>query len=126
MDADWAGCLEDRRSYTGFVFLLAHGAVSWEAKKQRKVALSRTEAEYMALTEAAKEAVHLQRFLKEIGLKEQIIVPIYNDNEAAQKLSKNPLFHLRSKHRHPSPLCETSSARRMDYLGLRSISSNDG
>ena len=76
VDADWAGCLEDRRSYIGFVFLLALGAVSWEAKKQRIVALSSTEAEYMALTEAAKEAVHLQRFLKEIGLKEQIIVPI--------------------------------------------------
>ncbi|XP_033228810.1 secreted RxLR effector protein 161-like [Belonocnema kinseyi] len=54
VDADWASCLNNRRSYTGFVFVLGTGPLSRDAKKQRKVALSATEFEYMALAEAAK------------------------------------------------------------------------
>ena len=44
VDADWAGCSLDRKSYTGFVFLLSGAAVTWESRKQRTVALSTTEA----------------------------------------------------------------------------------
>ncbi|XP_073962727.1 UDP-galactose 4'-epimerase isoform X2 [Choristoneura fumiferana] len=62
-DADWANCTSDRRSYTGYCFKLADGPVSWASKKQPTVALSSTEAEYMALTEAAKEATYLRRFI---------------------------------------------------------------
>lgn len=98
VDSDWAGCPEDRRSYTGFAFLLAKGVVTWEARKQRTVPLSSTEAEYMGLTEAAKGAAYLLRFLAELGLGNQNIVPIYNGNQGAQKLAMNPVFHSRSKH----------------------------
>lgn len=98
VDSDWAGCPVDRRSYTGFVFIMAKGAVTWEARKQRTVAQSSTEAEYMGLTEAAKEAAYLLRFLAEIGMGNQNTVPIYNDNQGAQKLATNPIFHSRSKH----------------------------
>ena len=66
-DADWGASTEDRRSYTGYVFLLNGGPLSWEAKKQRTVALSTTEAEYMALSECVKEGLYLQRFLRELG-----------------------------------------------------------
>lgn len=45
VDADWEGCVNDRRSYTGYVFKLASGAVMWEARKQRTVALPSTKAE---------------------------------------------------------------------------------
>ena len=55
-DADWGGDLDDRRSTTGNVFLLAGGAVSWLSKKQAVVALSTSEAEYVALSLAAQEA----------------------------------------------------------------------
>ena len=57
VDADWGG---DRVSYTGFVFELRGAAIPWEDRKQCSVALSSTEAEYMALTEAAKEPVFLK------------------------------------------------------------------
>lgn len=97
-DADWGSCSEDRRSYSGFVFTMGNGPVSWESKKQRTVALSTTEAEYMALTEATKESIHIARFLNEIGIRKRSPVPILNDNQGAQKLAKNPLFHSRTKH----------------------------
>lgn len=58
-DADWAVCRIDRRSYTRFVSRLSGAAISWESRKQRTVALSSTEAEYMVLTEAAREALFL-------------------------------------------------------------------
>lgn len=63
VDADWAGCPIDRRSFTGFVFMLSGGPVTWESRKQRTVALSSTESEYMGLTEAAKDALYLKKFL---------------------------------------------------------------
>ncbi|XP_051156201.1 uncharacterized protein LOC127278509 [Leptopilina boulardi] len=67
VDSDWGSCPVDRKSYTGLVFILAKGAITWEARKQRTVAQSSTEAEYMGLAEAAKEATYLLRFLSEIG-----------------------------------------------------------
>ncbi|MGH7239999.1 MAG: Ty1/Copia family ribonuclease HI, partial [Candidatus Saccharimonadales bacterium] len=58
-DADWASNVDDRRSTTGYVFMLAGGAISWKTKKQPTVALSSVEAEYMAATQATKEAIWL-------------------------------------------------------------------
>lgn len=98
VDSDWGACIIDRRSYTGYAFLLGGAAVSWESRKQRTVALSSTEAEYMALTEAAKEAIYLRRFLQEIGLFGNGPVLIYNDNQGSRDLAKNPTFHARTKH----------------------------
>ena len=97
IDADWAGCLEDRRSYTGYAFVMANAAISWEARKQRTVALSSTEAEYMAVSDGTKEAIYLQNYLEEIGTKPSA-VPIYNDNQGALELVKNPVHHARTKH----------------------------
>jgi hypothetical protein len=57
VDADWVGCLDTRRSTTGWVFTLAGGLVLWLLKRQNVVALSSTEAEYMAVGEAVKEAL---------------------------------------------------------------------
>lgn len=81
-DADWAACSIDFRSYTGFCFLYAGGPVSWESKKQRTVALSTAEAEYMAFTEAAKEAIHLKQLANDMGIFQDKII-IFNDNQAA-------------------------------------------
>jgi hypothetical protein len=60
VDADWASDVNDRKSTSGFVFVLAGGAISWGLKKQSAVALSSTEAEYIAATHAAKEVVWLR------------------------------------------------------------------
>ncbi|CAH0517400.1 unnamed protein product [Peronospora belbahrii] len=66
-DADWAGDIESRRSTSGYVFMLNSGCISWRSKKQLTVALSPSEAEYMALSEAIQEAVWLKSFMCELG-----------------------------------------------------------
>ena len=82
VDADWANCPDDRRSYTGYMFKLAGAAVNSKSCKQRTVALSSTEAEYMAMSEATKEAIYWCNFLKEIGIESSPIV-LFNDNRGA-------------------------------------------
>ena len=56
-DSDWGGDLDDRKSTSGYLFLIGGGSVSWRSKKQSSVALSTAEAEYMALASAGQEAV---------------------------------------------------------------------
>ena len=65
-DADH-GSGEDRKSISGYIFILAGGAVSWSSKKQSTTALSSTEAEYMALLQAAKEVIWIQQLLSDLG-----------------------------------------------------------
>lgn len=96
-DADWGSCHVDRRSYTGYIFTFAGTPVSWEARKQRTIALSTAEAEYMAITEAAKEAIYLKRLLKDLHISDSV-VKIDVDNQAAQKLTKHPVINAKSKH----------------------------
>lgn len=67
-DSDWAGDNATRKSTSGFVFMLNGGSVSWCSKIQATVALSSTEAEYVALTLAAKEATWMRLLLTEVGL----------------------------------------------------------
>jgi hypothetical protein len=98
VDADWGNCPNDRKSFTGYVFMLGGGPVSWDARKQKTVALSSTEAEYMGLAEATKEASYLRSFLIELGLDHLSSVVVYEDNLGALKLAANPTFHNRSKH----------------------------
>ena len=97
-DSDYAGDLTTRRSTTGYIFLLNGGPVAWSSRRQTCVALSTTEAEYMAACEAAKEAVWLRRLLNEIGVKQSNPIPLLCDNQSAIKLVHNPEFHQRTKH----------------------------
>uniref|UniRef100_H3H9D6 Reverse transcriptase Ty1/copia-type domain-containing protein n=1 Tax=Phytophthora ramorum TaxID=164328 RepID=H3H9D6_PHYRM len=90
-DADWAGDIESRRSTSGYAFMMNGGCISWRSKKQRTVALSSTEAEYMALSEATQEAVWLKVFLCELGeMASDEAVKIYEDNQGSIALAKNP------------------------------------
>jgi len=98
VDADWAGCPLDRRSYTGHTFLLSGCPISWESRKQRTTALSSTESEYMALAEAAKQATYLLRFLEEIRNPVKLPIKVMCDSNGACKLAENPVFHNRTKH----------------------------
>lgn len=97
VDADWGANTIDRRSYSGFAFILAGAPISWEARKQRTVALSSTEAEYIAISEATKEAMFLRDILNNIGI-ECECVELFNDNQGAIKLTQNRNFHSRTKH----------------------------
>ena len=98
VDADLAGSdLDRRRSTSGYVFTYGGTAVSWTSKLQKIVALSTTEAEYVAVTEASKEMVWLQSFLVELG-KKHVKCVLYSDSQSAIHLAKNPAFHSRTKH----------------------------
>lgn len=97
VDADWAGDMVDRRSYTGFCFKFSGSVVSWESRKQGSVALSSTEAEYVALSEAAREAIYLRNLFDEF-IGNAMCITLFNDNQSAQKLCNNPAFHKRAKH----------------------------
>lgn len=80
------------------VFLMCGAAISWRSSKQRTVALSSTEAEYMALPETAKEAIYLRTTMTELGLKAMTDVSILCDNRGAINLAENPVMHSRTKH----------------------------
>ncbi|CAL4153012.1 unnamed protein product, partial [Meganyctiphanes norvegica] len=72
--------------------------ISWRSSKQRSVATSSCEAEYIALTEAVKESKFLRQLLSDMTGCEKESVLLYCDNQSAMKLAKNPVFHDRSKH----------------------------
>ena len=98
VDADWASDVNDRKSTSGFVFMLAGGAISWGSKKQSAVALSSTEAEYIAAAHAAKEVVWLRRLLLELKQKVEGPTILAMDNQSAITIARNPEFHDHSKH----------------------------
>jgi hypothetical protein len=96
-DADGAS-QEHRHAVSGYAFLLDGGAVSWSSKKQELVTLSTTEAEYVAATHAAKEAMWLRRFIQEIFRPLSRPTTIHCDNQSAIALAKSGAFHARTKH----------------------------
>ncbi|GJY00918.1 retrovirus-related pol polyprotein from transposon TNT 1-94, partial [Tanacetum coccineum] len=97
VDSDYAKDPDKGRSITGYAFLVQGCVVSWKATLQHVVALSTTEAEYMALTEAVKEAIWLRGLLEELGV-ELNTVAVNCDNQGAIHLSRNHVFHERTKH----------------------------
>ncbi|GJX83280.1 putative RNA-directed DNA polymerase [Tanacetum coccineum] len=96
-DSDMAGNKDNMKSTSGYLMTFAGGAVSWQSRLQKCVALSTTEAEYMAATEACKELLWLKRFLQELGFKQQRYA-VLCDNQSAIHLAKNSMFHKRTKH----------------------------
>lgn len=96
-DSDFAGDLDTRKSNTGYIFLMNGGPVTWSSRRQSTVALSTTESEYMAASEAAKEILWLRQFLCDIKEPQESII-LNVDNQSAIKLINNPVFHRRSKH----------------------------
>ena len=98
-DADWAGDINTRQSTTGYVVMLNHGAIAWRSRRQVTVALSTMEAEYMAITEAAKELKSMRQFLAELGCDDHRSATVLkSDNQGAIALAKNPVSHSRAKH----------------------------
>ena len=99
-DSDWAGDREDRKSTSRYVFMLNNGLISWCSRRQQTVALSSTEAEYMALTLAAKETIWIRLLMTELGLMQDDASPTVNvlEREGAIALANNPVLHSRTKH----------------------------
>ena len=96
-DADWGG-QKHRHSVSGYSFHMGAGAILWSSKKQHVVALSSTEAEYIAQTHAAKEALWLRSFLRELRSAPDDPLILNCDNQGAIALAKDNKFHTRTKH----------------------------
>nr|GEU96520.1 retrovirus-related Pol polyprotein from transposon TNT 1-94 [Tanacetum cinerariifolium] len=96
-DSDLAGNKDNIKSTSGYLITFAGGAVSWQSRLQKCVALSTTEAEYVASMEACKELLWLKRFLQELGFKQQRYA-VLCDNQSAIQLAKNSMFYKRTKH----------------------------
>ncbi|KAJ3552813.1 hypothetical protein NP233_g12787 [Leucocoprinus birnbaumii] len=96
-DSDWGQDKENRRSVTGNFCLIAQGPVSWLSRRQKTVALSSTEAEYMALSDCSRQLVWIHQLLTEVGFK--IPIPqLYGDNQGSIFWSENAIQEKRSKH----------------------------
>ena len=100
VDASFDTDLDDSKSQTGYVYMLNGGAVSWCICKQSVVAGSTCEAEYMAASEAAQEAVWMKEFITDLGVIPNASGPIklFCDNTGAIALAKEPRFHKKTRH----------------------------
>ena len=97
-DADWAEDHTDRRSTTGYCFLLGFSLISWRSKKQTHVARSSTEAKYRALANTTSELFWLRWLLKDLGVSTSSTTPLYCDNQSTIHIARNDVFHERTKH----------------------------
>ncbi|XP_038983646.1 uncharacterized mitochondrial protein AtMg00810-like [Phoenix dactylifera] len=97
-DADWAGDPTDRRSTTGYCFLLGSSLISWKSKKQTVVSRSSTEAEYRALADTTSEFLWLRWLLHDMGVPLTSNSPLHCDNVSAMQITRNDVFHERTKH----------------------------
>ena len=101
MDSDWGGNYFTRKSTIGFIFLLGQYPISWSLKLQKSVALSLYKAKYIALNQAAKEQIWLNRVLNKLKPVINHIIKtdlIHYNSKSAIDLSKNPKHYARSKH----------------------------
>lgn len=95
-DASYGNCLDTTRSFSGYLFQLGEATICWRSRKQRSVAASTADAEYMALSLTVKQQIWLQRGLKEF-LKQDIPSATFCDNQAADDIAHNPKINDRTK-----------------------------
>jgi hypothetical protein len=96
-DASYGNCLDTRRSFWGYLFQLGEATISWRSRRQRSVATSTTEAEYMALSMTSKHYLWTMRALVEL-LHQDIPAAIRSDNTGAIDIAENHRLNDRSKH----------------------------
>ena len=102
-DADWASDMVDRKSVSGSTAMFYGGPISWSSKKQRSVATSSCESEYIALSTCCKQGQWIAQMFRDLGFPKYIgkdtnKVQMLGDNQGAIALTKNPHLHERSKH----------------------------
>ena len=97
-DSDWVGSLDDRKSTFWYMFHMGLDAISWASKKEPIVAQSTWEAKYIIENIVACQAIWLRRILNYLNERQEGGTTIYCDNISSIALSKNQIFHERSKH----------------------------
>jgi len=97
-DSDYAGDVDDRKSTSGYVFMIGDSAIAWSSKKQPIVTLSTTEVEYVAIASCSCQGIWLRRILHHLNEEQKKATIIQCDNSSSIKLSKNPVMHGRCKH----------------------------
>jgi hypothetical protein len=90
--------INDCKSTSGYVYIMAGGAIMWRSKKQTTVTLSSTEAEYIALSEAERKACWLRNLFEELGFLQLAPTLLKGDNNGSIAMACNPQFHKRAKH----------------------------
>ncbi|XP_071723249.1 uncharacterized mitochondrial protein AtMg00810-like [Rutidosis leptorrhynchoides] len=97
-DSDWASCILERKSVTGFCVKLGDSLISWRSRKQKTVSRSSAEAEYRSMADTVAELMWIRGILQELGVKIDRPIDLYCDSEAAIHISANPVYHERTKH----------------------------
>jgi hypothetical protein len=97
-DADWAGIPVDRKNNFGYCFSLGSSMISWSSRKQGSIAQSTIEAEYIAASDASKEALWLRKLVSGLFVDKLETTMVHCDNQSCIKLTENLVFHDRSKH----------------------------
>lgn len=97
-DSDFVGSLNDRKSTSRYVFRLGSSVISWASKKKPTMTPSLREEEYVATTSTKYQIVWLRRLLDGLKQKQQGSSTIYSENTSMITLSKNSVFHQKSKH----------------------------
>ncbi|XP_015072692.1 uncharacterized protein LOC107016883 [Solanum pennellii] len=97
-DSYWGGCLEYRRSVTGYTVKFSDALISWKSKKQETVARSSAEAEFRAMASPVAEITWLEGLYKELGVNIKQPIQLFCDSKVAIQIAANPIFHKRTKH----------------------------
>ncbi|GKD03999.1 uncharacterized mitochondrial protein-like protein [Tanacetum coccineum] len=97
-DSDWLRCPYTRRSRTCYMLLLGWTPISWKTKKQSLVSRSSAEAECRAMASTVSEIISVQWLLSKLHVHNPLATPLFCDNQAAQHIANNPVFHERTKH----------------------------
>ncbi|CAL1410190.1 unnamed protein product [Linum trigynum] len=97
-DSDFAGCVDTRRSTSGWCIQFGGSFISWRCKKQDKVSKSSTEAEYRAMSEVSSELVWIHRLLADLGVSCPTPMELHVDNTSAIRIATNPVLHDIMKH----------------------------
>lgn len=97
-NSDYVGSVEDRRSTSGYVFMLSGTVVTWSSQKQPVVTLSTAEVEFIVVAGSSCQAIWTQLVLKKIGYMGSESTVIFYDNSSTIKLARNLVMHGRSKH----------------------------
>jgi hypothetical protein len=96
-DVDWANCVDERKSTSGGAFFLGESIVAWLSRKQGSISLSTTEAEYIVDSTCCTQVLWMIQTLVDLEVKYTAPIPIHCDNTSAISVSKNPVFHFKTK-----------------------------